>query len=61
MSMQTEGSYNYYRRKADQAWEIAGLAHHDGDTANEIKLTQEAREWDQLAAEARPLAKPKNV
>lgn len=31
-------------RKADQAWEMAGLARQDGDKADEIRHTEEAVE-----------------
>lgn len=35
------------RRKADQAWELAGLARADGDSQDSIKHTEEAREYQQ--------------
>ena len=37
--------------KADQAWEMAGLARQDGDLADEKRWTQEARKYAQLARE----------
>lgn len=40
------------RRKADQAWEMAGLARQDGDTADEKRWTARARELDRQAKEA---------
>lgn len=43
---------NYYRRKADQHWDMAGLARQDGDKADEIRQTKKAREFDELAHEA---------
>jgi hypothetical protein len=39
----------YCRRKADQHWEMAGLAHQDGDTVDALRHTKLAREWDRLA------------
>jgi hypothetical protein len=42
----------YYRRKADQHWEMAGLARQDGDHKDEQKHTKLAREFDALAKEA---------
>jgi len=48
-----ETTYQYHRRKADQAWELAGCARRDGDTADEKRWTEEARNHDRLAAEAR--------
>ncbi len=39
------------RRKADQHWEMAGLARQDGDTADAHRHTREARLWDQRAAD----------
>jgi hypothetical protein len=37
------------RRKADQHWDMAGLARQDGDKTDEQKHTDKAREWDQRA------------
>ena len=34
------------RRKADQAWEMAGLARQDGDVADMKRRTAEAKEYD---------------
>lgn len=39
------------RRKANQAWDLAGLARADGDKADEAKHTTEAREWEQKILE----------
>lgn len=36
------------RRKADQAWEMAGCARQDGDTADELRWTHEAQRLDAL-------------
>jgi len=38
------------RRKADQHWEMAGLARQDGDKADEARHTKLAKQWDQAAA-----------
>lgn len=43
---------NYMRRKADQAWEMAGLAAQDGDKADCVRWTKEAQEWEQKILEA---------
>lgn len=40
------------RRKADQAWELAGLAIQDGDTKDEARWTAEAREFERQIREA---------
>ena len=42
---------SWYRRKADQHWELAGLARCDGDKEDEIRQTERAREYEQLARE----------
>lgn len=34
------------RRKADQHWEMAGLARQDGDSKDEERHTKLAREYD---------------
>lgn len=39
------------RRKANQHWEMAGLARVDNDRADEQKHTDLARQWDQRARE----------
>jgi len=39
-------------RKANQAWELAGCARQDGDRADELRYTGEAREFERLAREA---------
>lgn len=38
----------YYRMKADQEWDMAGLARQDRDPADEKKHTDKAREYEQL-------------
>lgn len=40
------------RRKADQHWEMAGLARQDGDKPDEERHTKLARDWDRKAKEA---------
>lgn len=39
------------RRKANQHWEMAGLARQDGDHADMHRHTREARLWEQRAAD----------
>ena len=39
------------RRKAEQHWEMAGLASADQDYSDSSRHTALAREWDALAAE----------
>lgn len=39
------------RRKADQHWEMAGLARQDGDHKDAAKHTQAAKEWQERAAQ----------
>ena len=39
------------RRRANQEWEMAGLARQDGDHAAEAKHTAEARRLDRQARE----------
>lgn len=46
-----ETLYARYRRKADQEWELAGCARQDGDTEDEKRHTELAREYSRLAAE----------
>lgn len=41
-----------YRRKADQAWELAGLARQDGDRADEERWTKEARRLERMLKES---------
>lgn len=48
MSIELEGAIKYYRRKEDQAWEMAGLARQDGDKVDEEKQTKLAREYHEL-------------
>lgn len=38
-----------YARKADQHWEMAGLARQDGDKADEARHTELAREYEKKA------------
>lgn len=40
------------RRKADQHWEMAGLARQDNDQADADRHTAKAREYDRQAKEA---------
>jgi hypothetical protein len=42
-----------YRRKADQHWEMAGLARQDGDMVDAERHTAEARRYEQLWRESR--------
>ena len=53
MSIETEGAVKYYRRKENQAWEMAGCARQDGDKADEERYTKEAREFHELWLMAR--------
>lgn len=46
-----EKSHERCTRKARQAWEMAGLARMDGDSADEKRYTEEARAWDERAKE----------
>lgn len=39
------------RRKADQEWDMAGLARQDGDRDDEIRHTNKAREYEQQLRE----------
>lgn len=39
------------RRKRDQAWEMAGLARKDQDTADELRHTNEAKEYSRQLSE----------
>ncbi len=43
---------NEYARKADQAWEMAGLARQDGDKADEKRWTEEAQRLERLAKDS---------
>lgn len=38
--------YDRLRRKADQEWDMAGLARQDRDTADEERHTAKAREYE---------------
>jgi hypothetical protein len=42
-----------YQRKADQEWDMAGLARADGDHTDAQRHTDQAREYERLAVEAR--------
>jgi hypothetical protein len=59
----TETPYARYRRKANQAWDMAGLAFQDGDTADGIKQTNAAKEFERLALEeeAKTMIKPNDT
>ena len=52
MTIEREGRYKYHHRKADQAWEMAGLARQDGDFRDAERWTNEARKHDRRAKEA---------
>ena len=39
------------RRKADQHWEMAGLARQDGDKEDAARHTKLALEWEEKAKE----------
>lgn len=41
------------RRKADQHWDMAGLARHDGDKSDEAAHTAKAREYERQLGELR--------
>jgi hypothetical protein len=43
--------YQRLRRKADQAWDMAGLARQDGDKEDEKRRTDEARDWERQLRE----------
>lgn len=42
--------YRRLRRKADQEWEMAGLARQDRDSRAEAQHTAQAREYNRQAA-----------
>lgn len=42
----TKMPIEWLRRKANQAWDMAGLARQDGDTRDEARRTAEARAYD---------------
>lgn len=42
--------YVKWRRRADQAWDMAGLARQDGDKADAERQTKLAREYEAKAA-----------
>lgn len=44
-------TYEYCINKADQHYEMAGLARQDRDTKDEIRHIELAREWDRKAKE----------
>ena len=57
-------AYDRYKRKAKQAWDMAGYARADGDTQDEQHQTNEARRYEKLAADLLKDAKaaePKHV
>ena len=39
------------RRKADQAWDLAGLSRQDNDQADAERYTAQAREYERLLRE----------
>ena len=41
------------RRKADQHWEMAGLARQDGDKLDEARHTAQARDYEQQLRDLR--------
>ena len=45
----TKRDLRYCKPKANQHWEMAGLARADGDKADEARHTKLAREWDAKA------------
>ena len=47
-----ESARQRHLRKANQHWDMAGLARQDGDKADEKRQTDLAREHDRLAREA---------
>jgi hypothetical protein len=47
-------TYQYYRMKADQEWEMAGLARQDNDMKASEEHTRKAREYEALAYDMRP-------
>jgi hypothetical protein len=47
--MNKELTYEKCIRKANQHWEMAGLARQDGDTKDAERHTKLAREWDEKA------------
>lgn len=49
---------NEFTRKADQQWDLAGLARQDGDTIAEQKHTALAREYERQAMES--IAEPQD-
>ena len=42
----TNGNHSYNRRKADQHWDMAGLARQDNDMKEAERHTQLAREYE---------------
>lgn len=48
-----ESDPDWCQMKADQHWDMAGLARQDRDKADEERHTKLAREWSAKAAEAR--------
>lgn len=52
MSIKNNYKGGYYTRKADQCYDMAGLARQDGDTVDAERQLKKAKEFDQLAREA---------
>lgn len=46
-----EMTIDVLRRKADQAWEMAGLARQDRDARDEERYTTEARQYERQIKE----------
>jgi len=51
MAIKDKRPFNNLRRKANQAWEMAGSARADGDHKDAARWTEEARRLDQLTNE----------
>lgn len=51
--MTTKQDLEYFRIKANQHWEMAGLARQDGDKQDEIRHTELAREFAKKAAQTK--------
>lgn len=49
--MSHEDELQRLRRKANQEWELAGCARKDGDSADELKHTEKARDYDRQIKE----------
>lgn len=46
MKIRMDREASYYRMKADQHWDMAGMARKDSDKADEKKHTDLAREYE---------------